>query len=136
MKALFYFEYCDYHTYSVLQNSCRMQRDTFFIIHNRHSNASAQVITCIISTGSGIKTFRYFVFELNVAAILRSHNSEEVSSQEFSLAHTRYDDGKVSEHPVMKILLANAAPYSLNLTNLHYCCLLHSHPLSALLKRG
>ncbi len=37
----------------------------------------------------------------------QSHNSEEVSSQEFFLAHNRYDDGKVSEHSVMKIHLAN-----------------------------
>ncbi len=49
-----------------------MQSDTFFIIHNRHSNASDQVITRIISTGSGLKTCPYFVFELNVADITRS----------------------------------------------------------------
>ncbi len=37
----------------------------------------------------------------------RSHNSEKVSSLEFSLEHTHYDDGKVSENSVLKILLIN-----------------------------
>ncbi len=41
----------------------------------------------------------------------RDHNSEEVSSQEVYLAHTRYDDRKVNEYPVMKILLANCCSF-------------------------
>ncbi len=53
--------------------------------------------------------------------------------QEFSLAHTRYDDkGNGSENPAMKIAALN----SLNFTNWHYCCLLLSRPLPPLLKHG
>ncbi len=34
----------------------------------------------------------------------RSHKSEKVSSLEFSLEHTHYDDGKISENSVLQIL--------------------------------
>ncbi len=82
------------------------------------------------------KAFKILSLHITAGHQERNHNSENIPPKEFSLAHTRYADGKVNEHSALQFLLQIVAPYSPKSMNSRYCCRLYCRPLFVLLKRG